>query len=1058
MVCAPTSPNRIALVFWVTLLFLNLSATSALARPIERLTSESSAVDSQAPPIARKAAADTFWFGGTHWDAAQVRWEANVSTSRTNRWTFDSGVDGSWEGWTARDLTLVPLPTVPVGNPDNADFRWTNKTLYTLYGTPGTNLFPTATPPDTGGIWCSKYEVEADELCYAAGQGYGTNWEHEARKTFSYAGTGGVRLTYKYFNNTERSFDWTFLYLEFDGIREPGPRGLHTFTLGSPGSKRTKTLTIAAASIPPGTSEVAAVFRFMSDEGWSDEDGVGFTTMWGAFCCYNFKYEDLGTPANNDEDTFEEGPEAWQFFQKPPVGDFVAVSNVAELPPPETACPCTGDVIAGNVMTLFDQSAGPGEPLHPPEQEAAAVSPYIDLAEAGLADRPIRLVVGDAYMWLPVDNAVYYGVQLRQYPVLCEETGQWIEDEVAYPYVYSVSEPTCFDDALFRDFSWLTPTVEYCRIELEVIELCATSTQCTTPGGNASPWWDNIALAVTGTPGLPVLRQTELAAYLQDVFASDGTLSPRATCLLRPSGPNAVDDVDISISCSSDNTEVRLHFKYTAGPGTSPASAFFERYPLQNAWYDARCDTSGGKWIAEYHESSPYFAGEGMPANDILPDGVFTPGSHFECYWSAHQTGGAEDVFPDVPSGAEPLHADLLPGMAVAAGGDTVWPCMLYINGESPEPFTAASPYHTVEAAINAALGAPGRFDRFDLLTPGMTNNTGFERFMTDPQILGYQAIVGIYGPYQSNLIEERDASQLAFWLSTGTAGANGTRQFLYLSGDGLAMDMQGAYEPNALALLNNTFGVLTTCGAYAVAGCPTGSAADTSFCVRLSAASGAEPGFPFTGEPYMASGNGCRGQRRFSVIDVNPAVPTARPNLDYLDQDGTKGTTHYASVTNSRTGTAEGNYRTVFDAMSLSRLRRPSGPTCSDDTLAVLDRLNEVFTWCLQDAGLRYPCGETTVNVPEPEPTGAPKVPSLTVAPNPFHPAVTLRYAVAAPGRVTLRIFDVRGALSATLVEEVKAPGRYEAIWRGRAASGVYWAKFAVGGKQITRQLVLLK
>jgi hypothetical protein len=64
----------------------------------------------------------------------------------------------------------------------------------------------------------------------------------------------------------------------------------------------------------------------------------------------------------------------------------------------------------------------------------------------------------------------------------------------------------------------------------------------------------------------------------------------------------------------------------------------------------------------------------------------------------------------------------------------------------------------------------------------------------------------------------------------------------------------------------------------------------------------------------------------------------------------------------------------------------------------------------------------------------------------------------------VTIRIFDVRGALVATLVDETKTPGRYEAVWRGtngagrRASSGVFWVRYAVGGTEITRQLVLLK
>jgi hypothetical protein len=40
----------------------------------------------------------TVWFGGTHWDLADGRWEANASAEPADAWTFDSGVDGNWEG------------------------------------------------------------------------------------------------------------------------------------------------------------------------------------------------------------------------------------------------------------------------------------------------------------------------------------------------------------------------------------------------------------------------------------------------------------------------------------------------------------------------------------------------------------------------------------------------------------------------------------------------------------------------------------------------------------------------------------------------------------------------------------------------------------------------------------------------------------------------------------------------------------------------------------------------------------------------------------------------
>jgi hypothetical protein len=444
---------------------------------------------------AKSAATDTVWFGGTHWDPADGRWEANITTADGDLWTFDSGVDSNWEGWTVRDLTLRPPPTLPPGNPDNADFRWTNESLYALYGTPGTDLFPATTPPDTGAIWCSKYEVEADDLCYLEGQGYGGKWAHEARKVFAYGGTGDARLTFKYFNATEKNYDFTYLYLEFNGVRETAPRRTYTGPLGNPTGKRTDILTIPAASIPGGTSEITAVFRFVSDGGWSDEDG-GSPTIYGPFCCYDFHYEDLGTPANDDEDTFETGPDGWTFHQKPAVGAFVDLTPADELPEP--AVPC--DPFSGNVVTFFDKEAAPGAPRHPAGQHAIAVSPVIDLAEAGLADLSDIVVSADAYVdaWWP--EGVGVRAWFRVYPVSCPSTGLPMEADVDWvmydPTYWYLPSPTCFDDEVIDGIPTSGHAFSYLRVTLEVEEYCATITECTSPGGNESPWFDNLRLGV----------------------------------------------------------------------------------------------------------------------------------------------------------------------------------------------------------------------------------------------------------------------------------------------------------------------------------------------------------------------------------------------------------------------------------------------------------------------------------------------------------------------------------------------------------------------------------
>jgi hypothetical protein len=90
---------------------------------------------------------------------------------------------------------------------------------------------------------------------------------------------------------------------------------------------------------------------------------------------------------------------------------------------------------------------------------------------------------------------------------------------------------------------------------------------------------------------------------------------------------------------------------------------------------------------------------------------------------------------------------------------------------------------------------------------------------------------------------------------------------------------------------------------------------------------------------------------------------------------------------------------------------------------------------------------------------------------PNPFNPVTTIPYIVGgsadggAPQPVSLRIYDVAGRLAATLVNESKAPGRYEATWDGvtreggAAATGIYFYRLTIGGREtFTRKMLLLK
>ncbi len=100
--------------------------------------------------------------------------------------------------------------------------------------------------------------------------------------------------------------------------------------------------------------------------------------------------------------------------------------------------------------------------------------------------------------------------------------------------------------------------------------------------------------------------------------------------------------------------------------------------------------------------------------------------------------------------------------------------------------------------------------------------------------------------------------------------------------------------------------------------------------------------------------------------------------------------------------------------------------------------------------------------------PTGigdAPAVARLEQSfPNPFNPATSIPFSIAQSGHVTLRVYDVRGELVATLLDEHRDAGTHVARWNGHndrggvAPTGIYFVKLVALGVTETRKIALVK
>ena len=83
---------------------------------------------------------------------------------------------------------------------------------------------------------------------------------------------------------------------------------------------------------------------------------------------------------------------------------------------------------------------------------------------------------------------------------------------------------------------------------------------------------------------------------------------------------------------------------------------------------------------------------------------------------------------------------------------------------------------------------------------------------------------------------------------------------------------------------------------------------------------------------------------------------------------------------------------------------------------------------------------------------------------PNPFNPQTNLSFTLATSGRATLKIYNQKGQLVKTIVDNDLAKGDYRYVWNGKdnnghpVASGVYLFRLKSGSYSSTKKMVLMK
>jgi hypothetical protein len=83
---------------------------------------------------------------------------------------------------------------------------------------------------------------------------------------------------------------------------------------------------------------------------------------------------------------------------------------------------------------------------------------------------------------------------------------------------------------------------------------------------------------------------------------------------------------------------------------------------------------------------------------------------------------------------------------------------------------------------------------------------------------------------------------------------------------------------------------------------------------------------------------------------------------------------------------------------------------------------------------------------------------------PNPFNPTTTVAFSLAKASNAELTIYDVRGSLVKTLLNDKRPVGNHRIVWTGdnnqgnQVASGVYFYRLIAGQFRATKKMVLLR
>jgi hypothetical protein len=932
------------------------------------------------------------------------------------------------DGWVSRDFTV----------PHNG--RWQLST----YNNPGTGY----------GAWCGTMDLDSCGPGDPAG-GYGNNWHAilELRKPVSGAATVRVQARLRYDN--EPGYDYLFLQRRTAVAPdlEPVSGGQGLVWNGQGTVDVDYVFTYSSAELVGGT-EVAVAFVFDSDGAWSDEDCLWPTAGASTIDDITVTIDD-GTVTVYHED-FEDqqlGPD-WMPGPDPVgVGDFARVwsrlgdrdrchgnlTNQVAFLDDGLVVPGTGGTVG--LPDSYDYGTPEGwvvngtmgllGPWH--DLDSHALSPVMSLPGNGIDGVSVSFDTYVHHLSSGLSAGTYGSWAIRSTAGGSIESAPWVSRD----YGSIASSALGYRRLGFPVGDLLVPGATHLQVRLGVRQLCAfwwCEGTVTTP----APYFDNVRAAVYPSAGPRIVASERHLA--NDGFPAGGVLD------------------------LADPARNSLRFDM-ASPGWS-TGGYVATVPGDSITIDvtprsgATLDTPVLHWTLARRNPvfDPYrtlppgpvtgrvtrYPGGGVVENrwnfDLPDTGFLFPGDVLHYYFAATDHAGGDTRITTLPADLSGFGNDdplAYPGYCTVR----CLPTVADLQGAQPRVlFWNDQGFGDGEDEWHGALRRLGfregvDYDVYTTHAPASGLGNGLGGRASVAQIAGYTDLLYSSGELGAPTISTGDnpygdrgddLGLLEAWLVLGGRD-------LFLSGDDLAYDLY-TRGTRSRTFVTSRMGVICH---------------DTEVNIDIDdqdgplvAVTAGNPVFQPT-SAWVVHG-ACPRRGDFDAVTVTGGgVRLAQ----FTAPDGVSTPYPYAAAVLN----AVGDTRVVSLCYDLLRVtggaKSPAPPGARDQALG--------------DVLAYFGATGTSAPAATMPPSAAA---TLTVFPNPFNPSVKLRWELLQPTPLTLKIFDVRGALVRTLADRLPAEAVGELTWNGdddgggEVASGVYFVEARASGQVRVEKITLVR